>query len=192
MIGHLSGTVIEAGDTYILLSVGGVGYKVHVTEASVRDASLSSTMSLYTHLAVRETALDLYGFPTRNELEFFELLIGISGIGPKVGLSILNAALPETLYMAIVNDDTSVLTKVSGIGKKNAQKIILELKNKIDKFSGTFEGSTQSTDDIELFETLEALGFDSRSIQELMQTDALRGLNITDKIKESIRLLGSK
>ncbi len=72
MIGHLSGTVIETAGTYILLSVGGVGYKVHVTEASVRDASLSSTMSLYTHLAVRETALDLYGFPTRNELEFFD------------------------------------------------------------------------------------------------------------------------
>jgi len=189
MIGHLSGTVIEAGDTYILLSVGGVGYKVYGTEASLRDASLSSTLSLYTHLAVRETALDLYGFPTRNELEFFELLIGISGIGPKVGLSILNAALPETLYMAIVNDDTSVLTKVSGIGKKNAQKIILELKNKIDKFSGTFEGSTQSTDDIELFETLEALGYDSRSIQELMKSGELADLDIKSKIALAIKLL---
>ena len=192
MIGHLSGTVIEAGDTYLLLSVGGVGYKVYVTEASVRDASLSSTLSLYTHLAVRETALDLYGFPTRNELEFFELLIGISGIGPKVGLSILNAALPETLYMAIVNDDTSVLTKVSGIGKKNAQKIILELKNKIDRFSGTFEGSTQSTDDIELFETLEALGYDSRSIQELMKSGELADLDIKSKIALAIKLLGSQ
>ena len=192
MIGHLSGTVVEVGDTYLLLSVGGVGYKVYVTEASVRDASLSSTLSLYTHLAVRETALDLYGFPTRNELDFFELLIGISGIGPKVGLSILNAALPETLYMAIVNDDTSVLTKVSGIGKKNAQKIILELKNKIDRFAGSFEGSTQSTDDIELFETLEALGYDSRSIQELMKSGELADLDIKSKIALAIKLLGSQ
>jgi len=190
MIGHLSGTVIETAGTYILLSVGGVGYKVHVTEASVRDASLSSTMSLYTHLAVRETALDLYGFPTRNELDFFELLIGISGIGPKVGLSILNAALPETLYSAIVNDDTSVLTKVSGIGKKNAQKIILELKNKIDRFAGSFEGSTQSTDDIEVFEALEALGFDPRSIQEVLKMEELSVLSGSAKIKEVIKMLG--
>lgn len=190
MIGHLSGEVVEVIDGYVLLSVGGVGYKVYGTEASLRDASLSSTISLYTHLSVRETALDLYGFPTRQELEFFELLIGISGIGPKVGLSILNSALPETLYMAIVNDDTSVLTKVSGIGKKNASKIILELKNKIDRFAGSFEHSTQSTDDIEVFEALEALGYNPRDVQEILKSEELSGLTGSAKIKEAIKMLG--
>ena len=189
MIGHLTGSVIETADNHILLSVGGVGYKVHTTEASLRDASLTTELSLYTHLAVRETALDLYGFTTRSELEFFELLIGISGIGPKVGLSILSAALPETLYTAVVNEDTSVLTKVSGIGKKNASKIILELKNKIDRFSGQFEGQKTTSEDIEVFEALEALGYNPRSVQELMKSGLLDGLNTIDRIKESIKHL---
>ena len=189
MIGHLTGSVIETGDSSLLLSVGGVGYKVYTTEASLRDASLSTELSLYTYLAVRETALDLYGFPTRSELEFFELLIGISGIGPKVGLSILNAALPETLYTAVVNEDTSVLTKVSGIGKKNASKIILELKNKIDRFAGQFEGQTTTSEDIEVFEALEALGYNPRSVQELMKSGQLEGLSTNEKIKKALRLL---
>ena len=189
MIGHLTGSVIETVDSYLLLSVGGVGYKVFTTDASLRDASLSTELSFYTHLAVRETALDLYGFATRSELEFFELLIGISGIGPKVGLSILNAALPETLYTAVVNEDTSVLTKVSGIGKKNASKIILELKNKIDRFSGQFEGQATTSEDIEVFEALEALGYNPRSVQELMKSEDLEGLTANEKIKKLIKLL---
>jgi len=190
MIGHLTGSVIEANAGHILLSAGGVGYKVFTTEASLRDASVSTELSFYTYLAVRETALDLYGFPTRQELEFFELLIGISGIGPKVGLSILNSALPETLYTAVVNEDISVLTKVSGIGKKNASKIILELKNKIDRFSGQFENTTTNSEDLEVFEALEALGYNPRSVQELMKTAQLDGLDTGEKIKELIKQLG--
>jgi len=191
MIGHLHGTVLHKEESKLIISVMGVGYVVSCPAALALSVHEEDHVSVFTHLAVRETALDLYGFATKQELEFFELLITISGIGPKVGLSIINAALPETLYMAIKQEDTSVLTKVSGIGKKNAQKIILELKNKVDKFAGSFADSETANQDIEVFEALEALGFDSRSIQEVLKRDELQNLSGSAKIKESIKLLGS-
>jgi len=191
MIGHLQGTVLHKEGSQLIISVMGVGYKVSCPDSLALSVSLDEQISIFTYLAVRETALDLYGFATKQELEFFELLITISGIGPKVGLSIINAALPETLYLAIKQEDTSVLTKVSGIGKKNAQKIILELKNKVDRFAGSFENMEQNNQDIEVFEALEALGFDSRSIQEVIKEDALANLETPQKIKEAIKLLGN-
>jgi len=190
MIGHLHGTVIEKQESELLISVMGVGYKVSCPTALIVASGVDEHISVYTHLAVRETALDLYGFATKQELDFFQLLITISGIGPKVGLSIINAALPETLYTAIKQKDTSVLTKVSGIGKKNAEKIILELQNKVDRFASSFEGSEQSTQDIEVFEALEALGFDSRSIQDVLKDETLTSLKTSAKIKQAIKLLG--
>jgi len=188
MIGHLHGTVIDTTETSLIISCMGVGYIVSVPQSLLQKTTLEDHVSVYTHLAVRETALDIYGFETKQELDFFKLLITISGIGPKVGLSILNAALPETLYIAITKGDTSVLTKVSGIGKKNAEKIILELKNKVDRFAGSFT-ETHNTD-IEVFEALEALGFDSKSIQEVLKDDSLSGLETPGKIKQAIKLLG--
>ena len=191
MIGHLHGTVIEKQESELLVSVMGVGYKVFCPTALALSISSGDDISIFTYLAVRETALDLYGFGTKQELEFFKLLITISGIGPKVGLSILNAALPETLYIAIKQKDTSVLTKVSGIGKKNAEKIILELQNKVDRFAGSFTETTETNQDIEVFEALEALGFDPKSIQEVLKNEKLQNLETSAKIKESIKLLGS-
>ena len=108
MIGHLHGTVVDIYENNLIISVMGVGYEVACPHALITSATMDEHISVYTHLAVRETALDLYGFGTKQELEFFQLLITISGIGPKVGLSIINAALPETLYAAIKQKDTSV------------------------------------------------------------------------------------
>ncbi len=191
MIGHLNGTIIDKQEGQLVISVMGVGYQVACPLGLSNESVIDGHVSVYTHLAVRENALDLYGFATKQELEFFQLLITISGIGPKVGLSIINAALPETLYMAIKQEDTSVLTKVSGIGKKNAQKIILELKNKVDRFAGSFANTPQDNQDIEVFEALEALGFDSRSIQEVLKLDELQSLSGSAKIKQAIKLLGN-
>ena len=189
MIGHLHGTVLEANAGSVILSVAGVGYLVRCQDQLSIRAAHGDEVSVYTHLVVRETALDLYGFENKLDLEFFEMLITISGIGPKVGLSILNAATPETLHGAISRDDTSVLTKVSGIGKKNAQKIVLELKNKMDKFSGMFGAEGESTD-IAVFEALEALGYDSRSIQQVLKEHSFADMETPQKIKAAIQLLG--
>lgn len=190
MIGYLSGTVIESEAGVVLLDVGGVGYKVFVTQIASQSALSEDSLSVYTHHVVREQALDLYGFKDKKELQFFELLISISGIGPKVALSILNVALPETLFTAVKEEDSSILTKVSGIGKKNAEKIILELKNKVDIFAGDFEGQTHTRDDVEVFEALEALGFDVRSVQQVLKEEDFNGLDTGEKIKRAIKLLG--
>jgi len=189
MIGHLHGTVIDITGNTLIVSVGGVGYQVACKDTCVSKTAVERHISLFTHLAVRETALDLYGFETKQELEFFQLLITISGIGPKVGLSILNAATPQDLYTAISKKDTSVLTKVSGIGKKNAEKIVLELENKITVFSGSFN-EEQSDIDMEVFEALESLGYDARSIQSILKDDSLSNLETSSKIKQAIKLLG--
>src|SRR3989338_2289841 len=131
MISSLSGTVRHKDLHYIVIDVGGVGYRVAVTTDTALDASPSSSILLGTPLAVRENSLDLYGFSNLENLGVFELLITISGIGPKTALGILNVATPAMLRQAVASGDTSSLTKVSGIGRKNAEKIVLELKDKL-------------------------------------------------------------
>ncbi|CAN5144082.1 hypothetical protein BH11PAT3_BH11PAT3_0760 [soil metagenome] len=120
MIGTLKGTIQHKDLTSLIVDVGGVGYKVSVTAESIVDALPGEPVFLWTYLAVRETALDLYGFNDREALNIFELLITISGIGPKTALGIMNVATPSMLRQAVAEDDTSYLTRVSGIGKKNA------------------------------------------------------------------------
>ncbi len=190
MIGHLTGKVLDIFQEGVLLSVGDVGYNIHTTKQTAFFLERSQNVSLFTHLAVRENSLDLYGFLTKQEIDFFELLITISGIGPKGALGILSVADPLTLYSAIKKEDSSVLTKVSGIGTKNAQKIILELRKKVSKFDTEFTDDKESEYDMEVFEALEALGFDARSIQKALQDESLRGLVGAPKIKAAIKILG--
>src|SRR3989304_6892351 len=131
MIACLSGTVRRKDLNAIIVDVSGVGYKVLVTTETALEAAPSSPIFLWTHLVVRETSLELFGFLDKETLDIFELLITISGIGPKTALSILNVATPSMLRQAVASGDTTYLTRVSGIGKKNAEKIVLELRDKL-------------------------------------------------------------
>ena len=131
MIGTVSGTIRHRESNMLIVDVSGLGYKVFVSTDTSIDLKNGDPVFLWTHLAVRENALDLFGFLDREALTTFELLIGISGIGPKTALGILNVASPAILRKAVANEDTSYLTKVSGIGKKNAEKIVLELRGKL-------------------------------------------------------------
>jgi Holliday junction DNA helicase RuvA len=191
MIGYLTGTVLDTTDNHTIINVGGVGYVVYATERTLGICVPGMDTSLYIHTAVREQSLDLYGFTTTREQEIFELLITISGIGPKVALGILNATTVDNLIQAVLKKESSVLTKVSGIGKKNAEKIILELENKIDE-SWKEEG-VQDTDseDLEVFEALEALGYRSRDIQEILKDKALDELETSEKVRKAIKLLSN-
>ncbi|OHA95884.1 MAG: Holliday junction DNA helicase RuvA, partial [Candidatus Zambryskibacteria bacterium RIFCSPHIGHO2_02_FULL_39_16] len=131
MIGTLNGTVRHKDLSKLVVDVSGVGYKVLVTTETALDIATGSPIFLWTHLVVRETSLELFGFLDKETLDAFELLITISGIGPKSALGILNVASPSTLRQAVASGDTTYLTRVSGIGKKNAEKIVLELKDKM-------------------------------------------------------------
>jgi holliday junction DNA helicase RuvA len=169
MISSLSGTIRYKNPHSLVIDVGGVGYKVFVETGMALEAELGESVFLWTHLAVRETALDLFGFSERESLELFELLITISGIGPKTALGILNVATPATLRQAVSTGDTSYLTRVSGIGKKNAEKIVLELKDKLHVAESDKVGQRQARADSDVLEALISLGYPERDARAALK-----------------------
>lgn len=185
MISRISGTLIDLDLKAATVDVNGLGYKVYVAGETLEflAGNVGNPVSVFTYLAVRENALDLYGFKNKQTLEMFELLITISGIGPKSALGILAVASETTLREAVVNEDTSYLTKVSGIGKKNAEKIVLELKSKIkDGEVGLKEKKVLSKESTAI-DALISLGFDERSAR-----DSVKGMDKELTTEEMIKL----
>lgn len=184
MIGHLTGKIIHTDLKSIILDVSGVGYKIH-TNTAILDKDTGKEVNFWTYLVVRETALDLYGFQTKEELAFFELLISVSGIGPKGALGILSIASLHHLKYAISTGDTSHLVKVSGVGKKNAEKIVLELKDKVENILGD---EVYLSGDMDALEALKALGYNEREAREALKKTS----DISDtgeKIKKAMKIL---
>jgi Holliday junction DNA helicase RuvA len=133
VIGSVRGTVLEREATgEVLVEVGGVGYRVLVPLGAVPQLEPRATAFLFTHLHVREDAMVLYGFPTRDERDTFEILIGATGVGPKLALAILSVHSPQSLQRALLDDDLDALTLVPGIGKRTAQKLLVDLKARLD------------------------------------------------------------
>ncbi len=189
MISALSGTVRHKDLHNLVVDVNGVGYKVSVTTDVALEANPSSPIFLWTHLAVRETSLDLYGFPDKSTLEVFELLITISGIGPKTALGIMNVASPEMLRQAVATGDTSYLTRVSGIGKKNAEKIVMELKDKL-KVSEVDRGIDTRTEG-DALEALVSLGYTERDAREALKLVPKDITGASERVKAALRNLSS-
>jgi Holliday junction DNA helicase RuvA len=133
VIAHLTGEVLRAGPDFVVLDVGGVGYMVSVATSTRQGVPApGGKFELHIHTQVREDQLALYGFSTVEELDLFELLIGVDGVGPKVGLNILSAASLEVLKRAIMAEDTTPIRRASGVGPRTAAKVIIELKPKLD------------------------------------------------------------
>lgn len=190
MIASLSGTVRHKGLGSLVVDVSGVGYRVAVPTDVSLTTSLSAPIFLWTHLAVRENALDIYGFSDRETLEIFELLITISGIGPKTALGILNITSPATLRQAVASGDTSYLTRVSGIGKKNADKIVLELKGKLELSEE--EKGVDARAEGDALEALIHLGFSERDAR-----DALKGIDkdikgSSERVRAALKSLAAR
>jgi len=183
---QIIGKVVHREKNFLLVETGGMGYKIHVLREIAAKATQKKEISLWTHLVVREHEMELYGFKEKNELDFFELLVKISGIGPKSALAILNLAPVSKLEHAIGAEDTSYLTKVSGIGKKSAAKIILELKDSVAETSGAV--GEELRDEKDALDALASLGYSTTQAR-----DALRGvnkdLNTGEKIKEALKSL---
>lgn len=136
MLYYIKGTLEETGKDFIVVDNNGMAVKVYVpSSALMKMPGLGQPIKVYTHLHVREDALTLYGFLTKEEMDMFELLISVSGVGPKAALSVLSVMTPTKLGLSILGGDTKALTGVPGIGAKTAHRIILELKDKIDKDS---------------------------------------------------------
>ncbi|MFA5048209.1 MAG: Holliday junction branch migration protein RuvA [Patescibacteria group bacterium] len=176
-------------DNFLVVDVGGVGYKVFVPDVVLNRFSLSQEIELYVYTQVAETALDLYGFLSREELEFFELLLTISGIGPRSALDILKKAKIDDIIKAIQTGNYEVLSKVSGLGPKTAQKIVVGLKDKIGGVDQPLVGDWDSQFG-DALEALIGLGYLPGQARE-----ALSGCQATDageKIKEALKILGKK
>jgi len=188
MISQLTGEISHRDINYLILDVLGVGYKIFITTETAQKlkGEEQGKITFWTHLAVRENSLDLYGFLNKSDLNFFEMLITISGIGPKTALGILNVATVDTLISAISSKDTSYLTKVSGIGQKNAEKIILELKNKITNVESNL---SNNQDDLDVIDALKALGYSGRDALEALKKIPKTITKVSDKIKEAIKFL---
>lgn len=189
MIGHLEGKVMFKGERYAVLEVGGVGYKVFVAASSYKNLSVGEEAKLWTHLHVKEEALELYGFSHQAELEFFESLISISGIGPKSALGVLSLAPVDSLKRAISSGDTSYLTKVSGIGRKTAEKIVLELKDKFGFGKAGF-GGEEMKEDADILDALSALGYSQRESREILQKVPGSVKGREKRLKEALKMLG--
>jgi len=189
MIGQLTGKISHHEGRFVILDVSGVGYKIFISTETLNQIKNKPTVSLWTHLVVREDALDLYGFVDKFELEFFELLIGISGVGPKSALSILSLASPDTLRKAVASGNTGYLTQVSGIGRKIAEKIVLELRDKIGELEGA---DTDLEEEAEAVLALESLGYSNREACEALRKVPADITETGAKVKEALKQLSAK
>ena len=187
MIARISGTLIEKHPLYGIVDVGGVGYKVFATLPTLGHTSIGEKVTLHTYEHIRENSRDLYGFEDKEEQRLFELLISVSGIGPKSALGILNIAQPASLKKAISAGDTTHLIKVSGIGKKSAQKIIIELKDKLGDLQEGDELLMQ--EEVDTMDALKALGYGEKEIRDALQKVPKDIAGHQDRIKETLKLL---
>jgi len=185
MISYLRGNVLALSEKYCIIDVQGVGYKVAPSPNTLPMLTEGKECTLYIHTAVREDALDLFGFISADEQRFFEELISVSGVGPRSALGIVGLGSVRDLRTAIANNDVHYLTKVSGIGKKTAEKIVVELKDKLAaQADATFvETSSHS----ELIDVLQSMGYSLADIRPLLQT--VGEGTTAEKLKNTLKLL---
>ncbi|HID86417.1 MAG TPA: Holliday junction branch migration protein RuvA, partial [Anaerolineae bacterium] len=171
MIARLRGKLEAQGENYVIVNVGGIGFKVRVPTSFLDQlGDVGSPVELFTHLHVRENELALYGCATEDELTLFEQLLTVSGIGPKAALGILSALSPDTLRLAIAQGQVDVLTQVPGIGKKTAQRLVLDLKGKLDLAALMAEAPALTPADAEVIAALTGLGYSVAEAQAALRS----------------------
>ncbi|MFA4860570.1 Holliday junction branch migration protein RuvA [Methanoregula sp.] len=195
MIALLRGDVVQTGDRWVVIDVHGVGYLVQVTQpALVVLVRSRENVTLFTHMAVREDAITLFGFLHQSELEMFRILIGVSGIGPQTAMNLLSQIGIEEFAIAILDEDEKALTRISGIGAKSAKRLILELRdkmksvNKVLAASGTGRGSPAANDAIS---ALISLGFAEKESRDAVMdaSPGAKSASVQDLIKAALARL---
>ena len=194
MIGYLRGKVTYLLADHAFLEVQGVGYRLFISDTTRRELRLNEEARLFTYLSVREDALQLYGFATQREYDTFQLLISVSGIGPKVALGILSHITLDALCRAIQNKQTTILTKLPGIGKKSAERLVLELKDKVSYTGDEEELVLVSEDEVaddkiaEAQAALVSLGYTQAEITPALKK-AAKGKDTAEIIKLALKFL---
>lgn len=188
MIGRLRGMLVAKHTERIVLDVGGVGYDIAVAPRGLVELpGVGEEAVLHTHLHVREDQLALFGFPDEDQRDLFQLLLGVSGVGPKVALAILGTMSPDDLRRAVVTEDADALTLVPGIGKRSAQKLMLELRPKLDMPEADLPSSGSTVAAVR--EALEGLGYQSPEIREALR-DLPADLGVEDMLRTALQRLG--
>lgn len=197
MIRLVRGTVAGKGKDHLVVDVGGpaggIGFKVFAPEPTVMQLSPGKMVTLHAYLVVREDALTLYGFESEDELATFELLLGVSGVGPKVALSTLGALSPDTLRGAIAGEEPALIARVPGIGKRTAEKIVLELRDKVKGGpSSAFTALAQmGSADAEVVDALIALGYSVMEAQRAVQGLPRDVTGVEDRLRLALSRFGS-
>ena len=192
MYAYFKGTVTDVLDDAMVIEVGGIGYRIFVPQNLINSTPVGTNITIYTYTCVREDALTLYGFSSKEELKLFKLLITVSGIGPKMGLGILSGMEPSTIISAIISQDNKILSSAPGVGAKTANRIILELKDKVDPMDALAfhtEGDIQDETVLRLrqeaYEALTGLGVGNiKASQILNEVEITKDSRIEDIIKQ--------
>lgn len=184
MLAALTGRVIAQDERSLTVDVHGVGFRVFALPRTISATPVGSETTLSTHLHVREDALELYGFTLAEEQRMFERLLTVSGVGPKVALAVLSAASVSDLEVAIETGQSGLLTKVSGVGTKTAERIIVDLKGKLNR-----GGAADDSDLGLVIDALVGLGYSSREARDAAVTTAPDG-SVADRVQQALRQLG--
>lgn len=197
MLYNIKGILTVSDVNFIVVECGGVGFKCYTTLNTIKSiGTVGSEVNVYTHLAVREDAMDLYGFSTLNELDAFKLLITVSGIGPKAAVAILSQLTPDKLALCIASGDAKSITKAQGVGKKTAERVVLELKDKMGNIA-IGEGASvvsaastvlESSNSAEAVEALVALGY-SQSDAAVIVGSMDKSMPVDDMIRLALKQL---
>lgn len=204
MISFLEGKIEYRGDKYVILNAGGIGYKVIVSPklANILSKSTPSVngstglprtavrLFIHSQLNMRDGVFDMYGFQNKEDLELFHLITSVNGIGPKSAIGILSTIEPKHLKAAIMNDDADYLKNVSGLGPKTAQRLILELKNKVDYLDVGDMGGINLGQEGQAMEALLALGYSQSQAKDVLKE--AKGKTLEERVREALRLLGKK
>lgn len=191
MIAFLEGTLLLRDDPYIIVNVSGVGYRVVASQAVLSKlGNVGEKITMYIHTHVREDALDLYGFSEQADLKLFEQLIGVSGVGPKTALGIFSVGTRAEIVQAVITGNVLFFTGVPRLGKKNAQKIIIELKGKFGSIQDLDLSESDLVSHNEVVDALLTFGFSKAEIQKALQGLQLDGLSLSEKVKQALKALG--
>ena len=198
MFAYLKGSLEVKTKGYIVIDVGGVGYKVFMSETAIEKlGEVGETVKVHTYLRVREDDMSLYGFNTNEELRMFELLLSVSGIGAKSAITILSNITPYSFALAVITDDVAKIKSLPGIGPKSAQRIILELKDKINKEETTAEIPNEIVEKqvedkekvTEAISALQVLGYSKKEIEKALENVDKETLSVEDIIKKGLNNL---
>lgn len=192
MLHSISGKLALKADRFAVIEAGGLGLKISMSARTIALLpSIGAEIKLFCHLHVREDSLDLYGFPTPEELNFFELLISVSGVGPRSALSIMDVSELKNLSAAIKEGRPDLLTRASGIGRKTAERIILDLKGKVSSEKSEMMVGKMEVD-ADLVETLVGLGYRRDQAKAALGKVDEKILNLEERLKSALRILGAR